>query len=291
MMNRQKVKDFFEFKKDNTKLYVGLGIVFLLLGFALFLSFILSGVFFWLAYREKEKRSDNSELEAVRFFKQKDVSNLLDRAFKKANVDIDDLVDFEASDMLDFDELEANPGNTQEKLRRKSFILLGTPDNFRFRAVKEAGGMRSLEINPWRITILFLTQSQLIGYEAELDITRGDLNTEDFHRMFLRDVVQIGTSTKSKRIEIDPKARDEATVEYREMFGPNIKEVVRRFHFVSISKTDGQPLTFPIGVPESRDGTVGALDMDSSDEDAHYMRIAQEMSQRIDEMKRGLPAA
>lgn len=299
-MDRKKVKEFFEFKKDNSNQVFGWGVILAIVGVLWFLTspsliaLVVGGLGGALIYHSKrEKFDDVSEYQAVQYFKQKDVNSLLKRAFERANVDVDELVDFQATDMMSFEDLEGASADDMSTLRNKSVILLGAPGDgkFRIKGIEVDGKIRGFEINPWQVTILFLTQTQLIAYDAALDIIRGDLNREEFHRMFLKDIVQIGTSTLSDREKVEAKDYGDRAKEFREKFGDKVEEVVKRTYLVKISKTDGQGLSFPIGAPEWRDGTVGSLDAEATDEDARYMRIAQEMSQRIDEMKRGLPAS
>lgn len=151
--------------------------------------------------------------------------------------------------------------------------------------IEQPQGQRyvDVEFTPIRVSILFLAKTELIVYFADVDITRGDLMTEEVGRVFLKDVVEIRSGSSTSRV-----SRAEHSTVFREIERmlkrklPN--EIVEQDYSIIISKTDGGKMSLPVGAPSYQIGDKGVLDSNDQ-EDNRYIRVAREIFRRINDAK------
>jgi hypothetical protein len=287
-IDRAKVKEVFTWTKSSDKLVWGIVIV-VIGGFVW--SNISSigalaaavGVVLIVLHFRGSGNIDRPYAELQRA-KQSDLTALMRRSFNQINVPTEELLNFEADDLLDLD-LSEPSGDLLKQLDNKSVRLFGPPERAKLTNLRyvRVGTRTTVEYNPIQVSILYLTRDRLITYKALLDVTRGDLNTEETDHIFLRDVVQIGTVATTERYTATSDAN--LLRSFKEARGGKApSEVVVRRNAVRISTTDGRNVFMPIGAPEVEDGSTGRLDR-SDDGDNKYAVIAHQMSSRIRDVK------
>lgn len=308
-VDRDAVEKFFTWKSLKWNFLIG-GIAGMLIGlWAFAVGFELLGLIsliFGIYLVSAGVRSESTlkkYYDEVQKAKLYDFSKVLVRSFTRTEIDLDTLLDFDATDLVSIDPNAVPSANKDmmAELDRKSVFLFGRENSDRWRLLR-VGGHVVLEYSPIFVSILYLTRSELIIYFADIDITRGDLQIEEINRAFLHEVVQITASSKSTRIK--RAANEEIFNQFENLQNSTaidgsthapwaryatqsrqMDEIIYYEHEIRVSMTNGRTLSLPVGAPEYRSGKKGLLDETEEDED-RFTRIAREIFKRINDAKR-----
>jgi hypothetical protein len=302
--SRRSVREFFRYDLNRTPyipwasgIYVVAAAVGVLIGYYLspvvgvVAALIGVGGGFFLVERSKEKQQEAWKSEFARLAQQTrevqgdDAVRAFLRIFERAQLDrnrlraLDNRHSFEKErELFQAETLGERLGD----LFNKSIRLWSRADfnNKLIRKVRWANGVEETFYNPLRIISLFLSESELVVCDAEIDSVDGDLREKIF-RLMLTDIVSIGFTSERVRFpvnrqEIERMAQD---------LGYDKEESARMVRALShefdgagqssaayvyeemtskleVTRTDGGTLHFPIKSEILFGRHVSALDQD-----------------------------
>lgn len=247
------------------------------------------GVWF-LAEADKSRQRERSRLEFARLARVTreiqggDATRAFLRIFERSQLDRQDLRALDNRYILEKEKQLFQEGSLAEVLGdliNKSIRLWSRADfNNKFiRKVRWEDGREETFFNPMRIIALFLSQSELVVCDAEIDSVDGDLREKIF-RIMLTDIVSIGFTSERVRFPVDQAAIEKMA---RDM-GYEIEETRRMVEALrradgeraagyvyeemtsklEVTRTDGGTLHFPIKSEILFGKHVSALDQELS---------------------------
>jgi hypothetical protein len=135
---------------------------------------IIIGLFIWLKLKGKPSDSDMDGFIA------EDLQNAIAKSLIKTSIDNSELVS----------ESVIIHGPRLSRTGGAEFLFKRGKDNI-------------LRFSPINVTVINMTENQLVCYTASLDLTTGNFLNESTDEYFYKDVVSVSTKTDSSTIEIE----------------------------------------------------------------------------------------
>jgi hypothetical protein len=234
----------------------------------------------------KALRGDKPLLEfhdEVKRAKNSDFANLILRSFRKADISLNSLLDFNR-------EGQAASGSSSnssedkallEALRQKAVLLFGRRDGAEFLKFLFDGQALIVEYSPIAVAVLYLTRTELIVYLASAGLVTGDVGTEELRRIPLEKVASVTLEPASRRI--GRTGNERLFQEYERVIRNNpTHEILAMERTIRVARTEGEALILPAGDPVYRSGSRQFPDAWEGD---RFSRAAREVSLRIAEVK------
>jgi hypothetical protein len=234
----------------------------------------------------KALRGDKPLLELhdeVKRAKNFDLANLVLRSFRKAEINLDSLLDFNREAPAAFGSDTRSPEDKAllEALRQKAVLLFGRGDGAEFLKFLFDGHALIVEYSPIAVAVLYLTRTELIVYLANAGLVTGDVGTEEISRIPLEKVASVTLEPASRRI--GRTENEHLFQEYERLIRNNpTREILAMERTIRVAKADGGDLILPAGDPVYRD--AGRQFPDAWEGD-RFSRAAREVSRRIAEAK------
>ena len=237
-----------------------------------------------ILFARKALRGDKPLLEfhdEVKRAKNFDLANLVLRSFRKAEISLDSLLDFNqagpAASGSDTGEDEA----LLEALQPKAVLLFGRRDGAEFLKFLFDGQALIVEYSPITVAVLYLTRTELIVYLASACLVTGDVGTEGIRRIPLEEVASVTLEPASRRIGRTENER--LFQEYERVIRNNpTHEILAMERTIRVAKADGKDLILPAGDPVYRGASRQFPDAWEGD---RFARAARAVSHRIAEAK------
>ncbi|MCT7634746.1 hypothetical protein N5U36_04735 [Aliarcobacter butzleri] len=149
---------------------------------------IIIGLFIWLKLKGKPSDSDMDGFIA------EDLQNAIAKSLIKTSIDNSELVS--ESVIIHGPRLRGTGG--------AEFLFKRGKDNI-------------LRFSPINVTVINMTENQLVCYAASLDLTTGNFLNESTDEYFYKDVVSVSTQTESMTVEIE-STKEEMQLDSAEKF-------------------------------------------------------------------------
>jgi hypothetical protein len=231
-------------------------------------------------------RGDKPLLEfhdEVKRAKNFDLANLTLRSFRKAEIGLDSLLDFNQAGPAASGSDTRSPEDEAllKALQQKAVLLFGRRENAEFLKFLFDGQALIVEYSPIAVAVLYLTRTELIVYLASAGIVTDDVGTEEIHRIPLEKVVSVTLEPASRRIGRTENER--LFQEYERVIRNNpTHEILAMERTIRVAKADGEALILPAGDPVYRGASRQFPDAWEGD---RFSRAAREVSHRIAEAK------
>jgi hypothetical protein len=219
---------------------------------------------------------------AFKYAKNHDFVRVLLRSIAKTNMDPRQFAALPSACQVQFDASGIAPHERAlyEELKSKALFLVGRHSDEGYTRFMGIGGRLVMEYSPIWIAIVYVTRSELIVYSANIDITKGDLLVEQVHRLFLRDVAEISTSSATERFARTANAA--MFTKYEKAMKTTLEtDMIRVRHTIQVVRRNGQVLPVLSSAPQYRPGEENVLDCDPYEGSDPFGFVTQRISEAI----------
>jgi hypothetical protein len=219
---------------------------------------------------------------AFKHAKNHDFIRVLLRSVAMTKMDPRNFAALPSGSQVQFDPTDISPDEQElfEALKSKALFLVGRHSDEGYSRFVGVAGQLVMEYSPIFVSIVYLTRSELIVYSANIDITKGDLLVEQVHRLFLRDVAEITTSSATERFA---RAANAAMfTKYEKAMKTTLEtDMIRVRHTVQVVRRNGQVLPVLSSAPQYRAGEENVLDCDPREGTDPFGFLTQRISEAI----------
>jgi hypothetical protein len=213
--------------------------------------------------------------------KRLDFANILIRSFEKAETALFGLENLDQPEPVAQAQEARTPENRLllEALGRKAVFFWGQAGEAEFMKFYFDGSSVVFEHSPVSVTVLYLTNTDLIAYFASADLVRGAVEAEEVRRIPLQKVLSVTAQTVRRHTARHGNER--LFREFERVIKNNPShEMIAIENVMRITEASGQELVFPAISPDYWRGKYRSSDAAEPDRLSH---IAYEISRRVQE--------